>query len=71
MAFNNADEFGLFYQALPSNTMHFMDETCVGGKFSKQRLTGLAASNAFGQKLPVFIIGKANKPRCFKNIKRY
>ena len=56
----NADEFGLFYQALPSNTLHFRDEKCVGGKFSKQRLTGLAASNALGQKLPIFIIGKAN-----------
>ena len=33
----NADEFGLLYQALPSKTMHFKDEKCVGGKFSKQR----------------------------------
>ena len=65
----NADEFGLFYQALPSKTMHFKDEKCVGGKFSKQRLTGLAAGNALGQKLSMFIIGKANKPRCFKNLK--
>ena len=65
----NADEFGLFYQALPSKTMHFKDEKYVGGKFSKQRLTGLAAGNALGQKLSMFIIGKANKPRCFKNLK--
>ena len=65
----SADEFGLFYQALPSKTMHFKDEKCVGGKFSKQRLTGLAAGNALGQKLSMFIIAKANKPRCFKNRK--
>ena len=38
----NADEFGLFYQALPSKTMHFKKEKCVGRKFNKQRLTGLA-----------------------------
>ena len=65
----NADEFGLFYQALPSKTMHFKNEKQVGGKFSKQRLTGLAAGNALGQTLPMFIIGKANRPRCFKNLK--
>ena len=65
----NADKFGLFYQALPTKTMHFEKEKCVGGKFSKQRLTGLAAGNALGQKLPMFIIGKAKKPRCFKNLK--
>ena len=32
----NADEFGLFYQALPSKTTHFKREKCVGGKFSKR-----------------------------------
>ena len=67
----NADEFGLFYQALPSKTMHFNNEKQVGGKFSKQRLTGLAADNALGQKLPMFIIGRANKPRCFKNLEHF
>ena len=65
----NVDEFGLFYQALSSKTMYFKKEKCVGGKFSKQRLTGLAAGNAAGQKLPMFIIGKTNKPRCFKKLK--
>ena len=65
----NADEFGLFYQALPTKTIHFEKEKCVSGKFSKQRLTGLAAGNALSQKLPMFIIGKAKKPRCFKNLK--
>ena len=65
----NVDEFGLFYQALSSKTMHFKKEKCFGGKFRKQRLTGLAAGTALGQNLPVFIIGKANKPRCFENLK--
>ena len=49
--------------------MHFKKEKCVGGKFSKQRLTGLAVSNDFGQKLTMFMIGKAIKPRCLKNLK--
>ena len=53
----NAAEFGLFYQALRSKSMHFKNERCSGGKFSKVRLTGLAAANATGEKLPMFVIG--------------
>ena len=29
----------------------------------------MAAANAVGSKLPMFVIGKAKKPRCFKNFK--
>ena len=54
----NADEFGLFYKALPDKSMHLKSEDCVGGKCSKVRLTGLAAANATGEKLPMFVIGK-------------
>ena len=54
----NTDEYALLYQALPSKSMHLKKEKCVGGDFSKQRLTGLATSNALAQKLPMFIIGK-------------
>ena len=39
------------------------------GKSSKVRLTGLAASNALGEKLPMLVIGKSANPRCFKHIK--
>ena len=49
--------------------MHFKNERCSGGKFSKVRLTGLAAARATGEKLPMFVIGKSAKPRCFKNVK--
>ena len=66
----NADEFGPFYQALPSKSMHFKNERCSGSKFSKVRLTGLAGANATGKKLPMFVIGKSAKPRCFKNVKK-
>ena len=48
----NADEFGLFYQALPNKTLHLKSEKCVRGKHSKIRLTGMAAANATGKKLP-------------------
>ena len=30
----NADEFGLFYQALPEKSLHLKCEKCVGGKHS-------------------------------------
>ena len=65
----NADEFGLFYQALPKKTLHLKGEKCSGGKNSKIRLTSLAAANMIGEKLPMFVIGKSQKPRCFKHIK--
>ncbi|XP_057310302.1 tigger transposable element-derived protein 6-like [Hydractinia symbiolongicarpus] len=64
----NADEFGLFYQCLPNKTYHYKSEKCSGGKNSKVRITGLAAANAVGDKLPMFVIGKSKKPRCFKNV---
>ena len=66
----NADEFGLFFKALPKKTLHLKDEKCTGGKHSKIRVTGLAAANMNGDKLPMFVIGKLQKPRCFKNIKK-
>ena len=67
----SADEFGLFYQALPSKSMHFKNERCSGGKFSKVLLTGLAAANATGEKLLMFVIEKSAKSRCFKNVKKF
>ena len=45
-------------------------EKCSGGKHSKIRITGLAAANTVGNKLPMFVIGKVKNPRCFKNIKK-
>ncbi|XP_065674039.1 tigger transposable element-derived protein 4-like [Hydra vulgaris] len=66
----NADEFGLFYQCLPSKTYHLSREKCFGGKNSKVRLTGIAAGSATGEKLPMFVIGKSKNPRCFKHIKQ-
>ena len=49
--------------------MHLKGEECSGGKNSKIRLTGLAAANMCGEKIPIFVIGKSNKLRCFKWIK--
>ena len=47
----NADEFDLFYKALPSKPLHFWGKHCSGGKHSKVRLKGMAVSNALGEKI--------------------
>ena len=35
----------------------------------KVRLTGMAASNALDEKIPMFVIGKSASPRCFKYVR--
>ena len=65
----NADEFGLFFQALPNRTFELKGEKCIGGKHSKLRFTGMSAASATGEKLPMLVIGKSKNPRCFKNVK--
>ena len=62
----NPDEFGLFYQCLPSKTYHLSGKKCCGGKNSKVRLKGMANASATEEKLEMFLIGKSKKPRCFK-----
>ena len=61
----NGNKFGLFYQALPDKSLYYKGERCNGGKYSKVRLTGLAAGNTTGEKLHLFVIKKSTKPRCF------
>ena len=63
------DKFVLFYQALPDKFLKYNCERCSGGKHSKKRLTGLAAGNATGEKLPLFVIGNSAKLRCFSCVK--
>jgi transposase-like protein len=66
----NADETGIFYRMLPNKTLEFKGVQCHGGKQSKERLTALVTANMSGsQKLPLLVIGKSAKPRCFKNVK--
>ena len=66
----NADEFGLFYICLPNKTSHLKREKCSGRKHRKVRWTGLAAGNAYGERLQMFVTGKKYvKPRCFKIVK--
>lgn len=66
----NADETGLNFKALPTKSLASQEEKSAPGfKMDKQRLTVLACSNASGtNKLPLMVIGKSAKPRCFKNM---
>lgn len=66
----NVDECGLFFRLLPAKTLAFKNEKCVGGKKSKERLTVFLGANMDGsEKLRPLVIGKFQKPRCFKNVK--
>ncbi|GFV54804.1 jerky protein homolog-like [Trichonephila clavipes] len=66
----NADEMGLNFRALPKKSLASQDEKSAPGyKMSKDRVTLMACSNAFGNhKLPLMVIGKSAKPRAFKNV---
>ncbi|XP_067684471.1 tigger transposable element-derived protein 4-like [Haliotis asinina] len=66
----NADESGLFYKLVPQRTLHLKGDKCHGGKKSKEHITVLTAANISGtEKLKLFVIGKSEKPRCFKNVR--
>jgi hypothetical protein len=63
----NSDETGLFWKMMPNSTLVRKNETCAGGKRAKDRVTVLVGASAAGEKLPLLIIGRFGKPRCFKN----
>lgn len=66
----NADETALFFKLLPDKTITYKGDVCAGGKRCKERVTVLLGANMTGtEKLPLFVIGKSQKPRCFKNIR--
>lgn len=63
----NADETGLFYKLMPDKTLKFKDENCSGGKLSKDVM--VAANMSGTEKKKLLIIGKSQKPRCFRSVK--
>ena len=67
----NCDETGLYYRLLPDKTLAAsFEKSADSRKKSKDRVTINACSNATGSiKLPLHLIGKAKKPRCFKGLK--
>ena len=65
----NAYKFGLFYECFPNITYQPKCEKCTGRKLSKMSTTGLAVANPVRGTLSMFVIGKAKRPRRFKNMK--
>ena len=64
----NMDETGIFFRQLPDRTLRIRGEECSGGKRSKDRLTVVMCASMTGTFEKTWVIGKAAKPRCFKNI---
>jgi hypothetical protein len=63
----NADETDVFFRLLPDKTFCFKGNSCHGGKQSKERITAMVCANMNGtEKIPLMIIGKFERPRCFK-----
>ncbi|KAL4091479.1 hypothetical protein QTP88_026166 [Uroleucon formosanum] len=64
----NIDETGVFYNLLPDRSLDFKGVKSHGGAKSKQRLTVVLCCNSTGsEKLKLWVIGKYQNPRCFKN----
>ena len=65
----NADETGLFFRLGPDQTLATKSDNAKGFKKDKERITVLLCCNASGtRKVLPFVLGKAKKPHCFKNI---
>ncbi|KAH7977946.1 hypothetical protein HPB49_004029 [Dermacentor silvarum] len=64
----NLDEAAFFYKMLPKGTFTTAGGFSSGGKQSKEPVTVLFGANATDvDKLPLLILGKAEKPRCCRN----
>jgi hypothetical protein len=64
----NVDESGVFYRTLPDKSFTLKGEQCKGGKKAKERITVMLCCSLTGEKLKPLVIGKAEKPRCFKGL---
>ncbi|CAG2196328.1 unnamed protein product [Mytilus edulis] len=66
----NADETGLYYRALPENTLTRKDDNVAGGKKLKDRITTMVFCNMTStDKHQLLIIGKSEDTRCFRGKK--
>lgn len=64
----NLDEAALFYKMLPIKTFAVKEADIKGQKQNKARITVLFDANMCGEhKLQLLVVGKTEKPCCFKN----
>lgn len=62
----NADETALYFRAFNDKGHCLSTEDLSGGKIAKERITVLLCANMDGsEKLPLLIVGKSRRPRCF------
>ena len=64
----NWDETGLFFRVSPTKTLAIKGERCSGDKVAKERISVLVMASMTGEKIKSLVIGKAQNPRCFKNV---
>ncbi|KAK3884886.1 hypothetical protein Pcinc_010860 [Petrolisthes cinctipes] len=66
----NADETGLYFRSLPTNTLADEKEKCVPGrKLSKTRVSALCGANATGRhRLQPEVVGTAKNPCCLRGV---
>lgn len=66
----NADETGLYWKKIETKSLVSKKEMSASGfKVSKSRITAMVCGNKSGtHMLPLLIIGKSKKPRCFMRI---
>jgi hypothetical protein len=65
----NADQTGLFFNKLPNRIYvdkEAKDYCGVKQMKSKDRVTLMVATSAAGEKIPLFMVGKAKSPECFQ-----
>ena len=64
----SGDESGLIAKSLPTKTLAPEDKRVAPGlKVNKERVTIMNCANETGShKIPLLLIGKSKKPRCFK-----
>ena len=65
----NFDETAIFYKLLPKKSSVKKGLKAIGRKKLEQRITVGLCCSATGEKLKPLVIGSAQKPRCFANIK--
>ena len=65
----NADETGLWWRMTPTTSLNCGATRARNFKKAKDRVTVLACANASGtHRLPLAVINKIAKPRCFKHM---
>ena len=52
----------------PEKSLFLKKVKCIYSKQSKVRITGMATSDALGDKIPMFVIGKSLNPCCLNGV---